>query len=235
LKANNNWAALRQKEARLKQEALDRASAQEKAAPRPEPTIVPAAQTLVTTVSSPFSLEKLTQALVALAKKTASENGWTSNDMGVHWLEEVFLPQTESHGRHSWRLLILDNHGSHCTYRFMRICLGNTIILLYLPLHTSHFLQPLDVSIFWEIKAHYQKAVRKINAGDTTKVLCHQFIEIYEHIRPAAMSKCDIEAGWRKSGLWPPDFNIPLFSHFIKEATAKEQLALYMHASSRRI
>ena len=27
---------------------------------------------------------------------TFSENGWTSNDIAIEWLEKVFLPQTES-------------------------------------------------------------------------------------------------------------------------------------------
>ena len=99
----------------------------------------------------------------------------------------MFIPQTAVRGRYTQRLLTLDNHGSHCTYRFMRLCLENNIILLYLLPHTSHFLQPLDLSIFRPIKALYQKAVRKITAGDTQRILRHQFIDLYEQIRPVAM------------------------------------------------
>ena len=87
----------------------------------------------------------------------------------------------------------------------MRYCLENDIIVLYLPPHTSHILQLLDLSIFRSIKALYQKTVRKVTAGDTQRILRHQFIDIYEQIRPAAMSKSNIEAGWRKSGLYPHD------------------------------
>ena len=44
---------------------------------------------------------------------TFSENGWTSNDIAVEWLEKVFLPQTRTGNPDDIRLLIVDGHGSH--------------------------------------------------------------------------------------------------------------------------
>lgn len=46
-------------------------------------------------------------------------------------------------------LLILDNHASHISLEaIIRFARASGIILLTLPRHTSHRLQPLDVSIF---------------------------------------------------------------------------------------
>ena len=42
-----------------------------------------------------------------------SENGWTSNDITVEWLEKIFLPQTQTRNPGNVRLLIVDGHGSH--------------------------------------------------------------------------------------------------------------------------
>ena len=106
----------------------------------------------------------------------------------------------------------------------MRICLENDIRLLYLPPHISHFFQPLDLSIFRAIKALYQKMIRKINAGNTNKVLRYQFIEVYMQIRPQAMSESNILSGWRKSGISPLDRSIPLSSHFVKDPVVRDRL-----------
>jgi hypothetical protein len=43
---------------------------------------------------------------------TTSENGWTSNSLGVEWLRRVFIPDTAV-TRCANRLLMLDGHGSH--------------------------------------------------------------------------------------------------------------------------
>jgi hypothetical protein len=39
---------------------------------------------------------------------TFSENGWTSNDITVEWLEKVFLPQTQTGNPDDAQLLIVD-------------------------------------------------------------------------------------------------------------------------------
>ena len=55
-----------------------------------------------------------------------------------------------------WRLLILDGHGSHTTPEFMVECFSNKIWLVFLPAHTSHVLQPLDVGVFSALKRYYR-------------------------------------------------------------------------------
>ena len=106
----------------------------------------------------------------------------------------------------------------------MRICLENDIRLLYLPSYTSYFLQSLDLSIFRAIKVLYQKIIRKINVGNTNKVLRSQFIKVYMQIRSQAMSESNILSGWRKSSISPLDRSISLFSHFVKDPAARERL-----------
>jgi hypothetical protein len=49
-------------------------------------------------------------------------------------------------------LLILDGHGSHVTMEVVKIARSVGLDLLILPLHTSHAMQPLDVSCFKPFK-----------------------------------------------------------------------------------
>ena len=70
---------------------------------------------------------------------TCSEKGWTSNDIGVRWLNDVFLPSTDP-GPNIPRLLLLDGHGSHVSVEFMRICWESNVFLYYLIPHSCHVL-----------------------------------------------------------------------------------------------
>ncbi|KAF7139767.1 hypothetical protein CNMCM5793_008095 [Aspergillus hiratsukae] len=84
-----------------------------------------------------------------------SDNGWTNNELGLLWLEKVFEKHTAQRtlGRH--RLLILDGHASHESAEFDLFCKNHYIIPLYMPSHSSHKLQPLDVGCFAPLKEAY--------------------------------------------------------------------------------
>ena len=53
-----------------------------------------------------------------------SENGWTSNEIILAWLEHVFLPQTTPGDEGEARLLILDGHKSYTTVKSSRISIS---------------------------------------------------------------------------------------------------------------
>lgn len=63
---------------------------------------------------------------------SVSKNGWTSDTLGLEWLQTVFEPYTVSHtlGRHC--MLILDGHSSHATAEFNIFCTERNIIPLYM-------------------------------------------------------------------------------------------------------
>lgn len=75
-----------------------------------------------------------------------SDNGWTNDKLTFQWLQQVFERHTASRAIGRYRLLILDNHGSHATADFEHFCKDHFIIPLYMPSHSSHRLQPLDIS-----------------------------------------------------------------------------------------
>jgi hypothetical protein len=86
---------------------------------------------------------------------SVSKSGWTNDNLGVAWLEQVFDPATQGKARSNYRLLILDGHGSHVTTRFLDYCDENRILVLVYPPHATHTLQPLDVSCFGPLSQSY--------------------------------------------------------------------------------
>ena len=83
-----------------------------------------------------------------------SPNGWTSDDIAMGWLHHIFLPETARED--APRLLLVDGHGSHATVEFMSECYIHNVSVVYLPAHSSHVLQPLDLAVFSSLKHSYR-------------------------------------------------------------------------------
>ena len=88
-----------------------------------------------------------------------SDNGWTTDELGFTWLKTVFDKHTQGRTIGTYRLLIMDGHGSHVTAEFDQYARQNSIIVLCMPPHSSHILQPLDISCFTVLKQRYRQAV----------------------------------------------------------------------------
>jgi len=88
-----------------------------------------------------------------------SDNGWTTDQIGLRWLQNTFIPARNGRTIGKYRLLVLDGHASHLTPRFDEICSQNDIIPICMPAHSSHLLQPLDVGCFSPLKQTYGRLV----------------------------------------------------------------------------
>ena len=146
---------------------------------------------------------------------TSSENGWTSQDIALKWLLKSFIPQTKSDTSQR-RLLVVDGHGSHETDDFMWNCYLNNIYLLFLPPHSSHVLQPLDLSVFSPLKGAYRKRIEYLLAtmeiSDSSPIGKRTFLVNYCGARDDVFIERIIKAGWKATGLWPISINKPLNS-----------------------
>jgi hypothetical protein len=91
------------------------------------------------------------------ASFSTSPNGWTNDKLGVAWLEEVFDKATKAKARNGrdWRLLFIDGYGSHVTMKFLNWCDKHHVLLAIYPPHSTHRLQPLDVSLFSPLATFY--------------------------------------------------------------------------------
>jgi 4-hydroxybenzoate polyprenyltransferase len=155
-------------------------------------------------------------------KFTATDKGWINRAVALEWLEEVFIPRTQPSDPSQSRLLILDGHDSHTTDDFMWACYKNNIQLLFLPPHTSHVLQPLDLSIFSPLKHTYRKLLNRMTSWTESTVVGKQMmIKCIVEARKQAITAHNIKAGWRASGLWPVHMAKPLMSRLLMENSNK--------------
>ena len=87
-------------------------------------------------------------------KIAVSENGWTTDEIGLEWLQH-FEEHTSSKTKGTHRLLVLNGHGSHHTAQFEEFFRNHSIITLCMLAHSSHILQPLNVGCFSPLKTAY--------------------------------------------------------------------------------
>ncbi|KAK4126494.1 DDE-domain-containing protein [Parathielavia appendiculata] len=69
---------------------------------------------------------------------------------------------TAPRAKGKYGLLIIDSHESHHSTEFEHYCRQNNIITLWIPLHSSHYLQPLDVGCFWPLKQAYGRQIEHL-------------------------------------------------------------------------
>ena len=97
-----------------------------------------------------------------LAHFAVSENGWSSHALGLNWLKTVFDRYTKEKAGRGRRLLIIDGHSSHVNLKFLNIYDQLRILILILPPHSTHRLQPLDVSLFRPLARYYTNGLNKL-------------------------------------------------------------------------
>jgi 4-hydroxybenzoate polyprenyltransferase len=70
----------------------------------------------------------------------------------------------------------------------MYLCYQHNIHLLFLPSHTSHVLQPLDLSVFLSLKTHYRTAVSNLAVTTDSSLIGKQnFLACYSKARKEAL------------------------------------------------
>ncbi|KAJ3510357.1 hypothetical protein NLJ89_g4727 [Agrocybe chaxingu] len=136
-----------------------------------------------------------------------SPKGWTDQELGSKWLERDFDPQTrDKAGPDEYRLIILDGHNSHTTYRFCSYAERNKIIVICLPPHTTHELQPCDVGVFGPLATAWRAEVTALSL-ESIPIRKKNFIKHYSKAREKAFTSETIRNAWQKTGLVPFDRN----------------------------
>jgi hypothetical protein len=140
-----------------------------------------------------------------IAHFAISPNGWSSNALGLHWLEAIFHRYTSQLAGRGRRLLIVDGHSSHINLQFIELCDQLRILLLILPPHSTHRLQPLDVSLFAPLARFYTNHLNSLLANSLGMVSMSKrsFWSIFWPAWQEAFSSTNIRSGFTKTGIWP--------------------------------
>ncbi|XP_072380823.1 uncharacterized protein [Diabrotica undecimpunctata] len=137
-------------------------------------------------------------------------SGWIQQHIFSQWLQHFVAHVKPS--REDPVLLILDGHYSHTrNIDVIEAGRANFVTILCIPPHSSHKLQPLDLSFMSPFKTYYSQQIemwlrqnpgRTINSYQICKLMCPAYLK---------SATAEISAnGFRKSGIYP--FNKNNFS-----------------------
>lgn len=134
---------------------------------------------------------------------SCQEKGWMSHDGFLEWLEHFikFAHPTKEDPV----ILILDGHVSH-TKNLKAILRAREagVVMISLPPHCTHRLQPLDVSFFGPFKVYYNEAIRSwMRCHVGRPVTTWQVAELLNTAYRKAASVQNAVKGFEKTGLWP--------------------------------
>jgi hypothetical protein len=107
------------------------------------------------------------------AHYNCSVSGWMNSEIFNSWFNEFFIPEANANrpdGYDGPIFLILDGHTSHTNIDLIATAHQNNVVLLCLPSHSSHILQPLDINIFGSLKKFWSTIVRDFEAKNNRKV-----------------------------------------------------------------
>jgi len=137
------------------------------------------------------------------------QNGWTDDFIGAEWFEKSFIPQATTQNISGKPiLLVLDGHGSHETSEIICLTEANNNIILCLPPHTTHKLQPLDIGVFRPFQCAWLDCCDDIAELTRSEMPKENFIKEYMQVRWATFCLPTIVSAFKKSGLWPIDKTI---------------------------
>ena len=150
-----------------------------------------------------------------------SLNGYKDEELFFSWFK-FFVAQTQHLGK---GMLIIDGHGSHISLNVIDTARENNIILYCLPPHTTHILQPLDVSVYKPLKNHFSSITNFIILASVTlneKVLLNKknIHVVFREAFDKTMIITTIKSGFRVCGISP--FNLPIIKDRLMPSDGSE-------------
>ncbi|KAK6959556.1 jerky protein [Biomphalaria glabrata] len=143
-----------------------------------------------------------------------NESGWMTADSFSEWMDHFINSVKPS--KEKPVLLILDGHTSHSkNLQAITAASNSCVIMLSLPPHTTHKLQPLDVSFFKSLQSCYvQESDKWLFNHPGRGITVFQVATILDRAYPRAASVANFANGFLKCGIWPCNRHIFTESDF---------------------
>ena len=100
-------------------------------------------------------------------------------------------------------MLIVDGYSSHISIEFIEFCLTVNIIAYCLPPHSTHLLQPFDVSLFSPLQKAYGKQMNYLVQFGNVIINKGNFLPILVAARKATYTPKNIFGTWCSAGVIP--------------------------------
>ncbi|XP_064605782.1 uncharacterized protein LOC135470678 [Liolophura sinensis] len=132
----------------------------------------------------------------------SSTNGWMEGALYLDWFETIFLKHTED-VKDKPRVLIFDGHASHLSLALIKKARDNNVVLLRLPAHLTHILQPLDRAVFRPVKIKWQSMLLKFARTHNGPVGKRQFPKMLKQPVEESFRPHTVLAGFSSTGIYP--------------------------------
>lgn len=148
---------------------------------------------------------------------SVSDSGWINGEIFLEWLRVFvsFVRPTQD----CKALLILDNHESHKFYPALEYATEHNVEFVSIPPHTSHKLQPLDVSVYSPFKTFFEIEINKFQKAHPGRVIGqYDIAKLVTQAYLKAATPSNALSGFRSAGIHPFDRHAIGDEHFAPSA-----------------
>jgi hypothetical protein len=163
-----------------------------------------------------------------------SESGFTSDTLTYRFLQH-FIQHTHSGPETPYKILLMDNHGSHLSPQFVLLARANNIVPFTFPAHLTHCMQPLDVGVFQSYKHWHNKAIQCALETLDFDYTISSFLRDLSEIRSKTFKRTTIQNAFMSSGMWPINRQkvVQKMAKYMKEPASKEPTLPTLPATPR--
>jgi hypothetical protein len=163
-----------------------------------------------------------------------SESGFTSDTLTYRFLQH-FIQHTHSGPETPYKILLMDNHGSHLSPQFVLLARANNIVPFTFPAHLTHCMQPLDVGVFQSYKHWHNKAIQCALETLDFDYTISSFLRDLSEIRSKTFKRTTIQNAFMASGMWPINRQkvVQKMAKYMKEPASKEPTLPTLPATPR--
>lgn len=153
----------------------------------------------------------------------AQQSGWMTTDIYLKWLKhfQSFVKSSIN----DKVILIVDGHASHKGIECLEFAKQNGIIIICLPPHCTHRMQPLDVSFFAPLKIYFSQDISKwLKAHPGRVVTQFQIAGLFNEAYGKAATVQNACNGFKNTGIWP--LNPEIFPDYMYEPAETTNIPL---------
>lgn len=135
----------------------------------------------------------------------ATKKGWMEGEVFRNYFTKHLIT---SFGEKRPILLIYDGHATHIGLELIEEAMRNEITILKLPPHSSHLLQPLDISVFKSLKTSWDGKLVKWQRQNPGKKIIKKSFSLLIKETWDETSPLIIQSGFKKGGIYPFDSTV---------------------------
>ena len=134
---------------------------------------------------------------------TYQQKAWTEDILGVEWFNFYYKHLEPKPTKDAPHLLIVDSHGTHETSGLIAKARSVHVEIFSLPGHTTHYLQPLDRTIFKPFKTAYDRICSDYLQNSENIVSKVTWPGLFRRAFEEAMIPPNICSGFAATGIYP--------------------------------